>query len=811
MTMKTFLFTFQLVLLALSMHAQSSSIEGQVEDAGHLSLEFVNVVLCSAADSSIARVAVTDFDGHYEFIQIPAGTYFIRTSFIGYLEYAGSHFSLTDDEHKIHDKIALQSSSQVLDEMTIVYRKPPVKVEADKLTFNVEGTINSTGLSAIELLRKIPGVMLDNNDNISIKGRSGIIVYIDGKRTALEGDALKAYLRTMQSGNIESIEVITNPSAKYDAAGTAGIINIKLKKNKNFGTNGSLMVGYNVQIYSKYNTGFSINHRNDKWNLFANYGFNAGKSWGWMDLYRRQLNPYDSITYTYDQVTDMFNDNSTHNYKLGFDRNLGKKHSIGAMVSGNISDESSEGKSFTRISAFGENVLTTLEAYTLNTSDRNNINGNINYHFADSSGHEFNFDTDYGIFSIHSNTYQPNRYAFPGDQQAGYDVDYRFTTPVEISILSAKGDYEQNLAGGKLAAGFKSSLVKTENTLERFNIIQSRQYLDSLLSNRFSYREEIHAAYVNYKKQFRKFSFQSGIRAEQTRSKGELTSFTTLSNENSRNVSRSYLNFFPSGGLTFSPSDTNQFSLTFSRRIDRPSYQDLNPFEFKLDELSYQRGNPFLQPQYGNVFELTHTYKYSLNTSLTYSYTSDFFSPVTDTAAGNASYIMTKNLGYEEWIGLNISSPVPIGKRVNGFFNLNAGRKHIHADFNDINVIVWSYSAFGQVTLNLPSEYSLELSGWFSGPGVWGATFVTKPMGSMDAAMKKELVQGRLILRLALSDIFYTNKWRSTSRIPQLEVNAKGGWESRQFRVNLTWNFGNQQAQIKQRKSGADDLRNRIK
>jgi iron complex outermembrane receptor protein len=800
-----------LFIFAFDLTSTATNIKGFVFDQNKTPLEFINVIVYNATDSSLVKAGVTESNGSFVFENLKIESIYIRTNFIGFEDFTSEIIDASAKETIDLGTIELVPASQQTATVNVVYKKPLVEVQADKTVFNVEGTINSAGLDALELLRKAPGVMLDNDNNISIKGRSGIMVYIDGKRSPLDADGLKAMLKNMQSSNIESIEIITNPSSKYDAAGTAGIINIKLKKNKNFGTNGSVQAGYAVQVYSKYNTSLNINHRNAKWNLFGLYGANKSESWGWMDLKRTQLNPLDSLKYIYDQRTSDHGDDLGHQFKAGADYFLNDNNTIGVTVNGNVSENESRSFSYTDISSYGESVSSALLAENEANFKRTNLNGNINYHFTKENGRDLMVDADYGDYSIRSNTFQPNTYSYPGQDIGSNSINYRFILPVDITIASLKADYEQNLWNGKFGAGVKWSEVKTENTLNRFNVFESGEVLDSLLSNSFAYDESISAAYVNYKRQWKKFGFQAGVRAEQTTSEGHLESFTSLSEEQNRDVNRSYLNFFPSGGITYSPNDTNQFALTFSRRIDRPSYQDLNPFESKLDELSYQRGNPFLQPQYGHVAELSYTYMYSMTAAFTYSYTTDFIANITDTANGNANYIMNKNLGFEEWAGFSLSTPIPINEKFNLYFNINAGRKHIKADFNNIDLVVWSYGLFGQASYSFPRDFSMELSGWFGGPNVWGATFVTDPMGSIDIGAKKTFFDGRAALRVALGDVLYSNVWNSRSSIPQVQIDGRGGYESRQFRVSFTYNFGNQSMRNNQRKSGADDLKNRVK
>ncbi len=804
--MKTHL-TIWLISLCGLLTAQSS-ITGTITDAAQQPLEFVNVVLFRSSDSVMTKAAATNESGKYTFEGIATGKYYVLASFIGLVDTTSAHFQLQAGASLTLDPLILRSAANEMNAVEVVYKKPLVQVEADKTIFNVDGTINSAGLDALELLRKAPGVMVDNNNNISVKGRTGIQVYIDGKLTPLDEAGLAAMLKGMQSNNIESIEIITNPSAKYDAAGSAGIINIKLKKNKNHGTNGNVQLGYAIQKFGKYNGSFNINKRNEKFNFFGMYSNFQGKTWNWMDLDRLQVGN------RYDQRTNNYNTNNDHNFKAGVDHYINDKNTIGVMVSGNYGIGKSDNNSNTQITPIGSTIWDSeLIADNFNRSDRDNINANINYQFSDTTGHSFTMDLDYGVYAIGNHSDQYNTYRYNSDSSPS-QIDYINTTQVDIDIASIKGDYEQNLWKGKLGAGFKWSQVGTKNDYAFFNRNQNTQTLDSLRSNLFDYNEAIYAGYINYKKQFARIGMQTGLRAEQTTSEGNLISYVVLSDEDRRNVTRSYLNFFPSAAMTYNVNDTNQFTLTYSRRIDRPSYQDLNPFEYKLDELSYQAGNPFLQPQYGNVLELTYTYMYAMNASLTYSYTKDYMTNVLDTANTQASFITMRNMGHETWVGINLSSPIPLGKKLNLFVNLNAGYKNIEGTLDggrQVGVEIWSYSGFGQLTYNLPRSVTVEASGWYSGPSVWGATFVNRAMGSMDIAAKKEFWNGAANLRLALGDVFYTNRWSSRSNSNGIDMRARGGWESRQFRISFGYNFGNQFMKKTNRRTGADDLNSRVK
>jgi iron complex outermembrane receptor protein len=542
--------------------------------------------------------------------------------------------------------------------VTVTSQKPMVEVKADKTILNVEGTINATGSNALELLRKSPGVLVDKDENLSLSGKNGVQVYIDGRPSPLSGKDLAEYLKTVQSTMIESIELITNPSAKYDAAGNAGIINIKLKKNKAMGTNGSVSAGYNIATYAKYNAGLALNHRNKKVNLFSTYNFNKAIQENNISIFRTVL---DTL---FDQRTVFTSKPTSHNFKAGMDYFINKKSTIGILVNGNLASGEMISSSLTPITYNPTHTLVkNLVAGTESNFTRNNINSNINYKYSDTSGHDLNMDVDYGYYKIRTNQLQPNYYFDASGKNEMSRFIYQMITPNDIHIYSFKTDYEQNFAKGKLGIGGKLSFVKSDNDFQRYNVYSSSKILDTLKSNQFYYKENINAMYLNYNRQMKGWMFQVGLRVENTHSEGRSSGFRKPGGVYAAydsSFDRNYTDFFPSAAITFNKNPMNQWSISYSRRIDRPSYQSLNPFEFKLDEYTFMKGNTQLTPQYTNSFGITNTYKYKLTTTLNYSHVKDVFTQIIDTAERSKAFITQKNLATQDIVSLNISYPLQI-------------------------------------------------------------------------------------------------------------------------------------------------------
>lgn len=384
-----------------------------------------------------------------------------------------------------------------------------------------------------------------------------------------------------------------------------------------------------------------------------------------------------------------------------------------------------------------------------------------------------------------------------------------FNTPIDITIFTAKVDYEQDFLKGKLGLGIKYSNINTENEFDFFDRINGQDILNLDQSNDFAYDEQIHAGYFNYNRKFKKLNIQFGLRVEQTKSDGQL--FSSQNTIDDR-VKRDYIDFFPSGGITYQMNQKNSFALTYSRRIQRPNYQNLNPFEYKINELSFRKGNPFLQPQYTDNIKLSHTYNYRLTTALSYSIIGDYFAQVTESQSENQNFIITRNVADQKVINLSISYPTKINNWWSVYYSLNAYRTIFEANNQDfVSVSQNTLSLYGQNTFSLPRGYKMEISGWFNSPSIWGGTYQIKSLGSLNLAFQKRFFSNKLNARLAFNDILYTSPWKGDTRFGDLSIQGNGGWDSRQVSFNLTYTFGSKEVKkSRKRKTGIEDEKNRI-
>jgi len=807
MRKKLLLSLFISLITILRLTAQTNcKITGQVKDVNGKALASATIMLFHSPDSILIKTKMTDIKGGYEMEVSKSGKYYITVSSAGYEKKSSALFSVGNDKNDIAVPLILLSpANKYMDGVTVTgsYTKPVIEVSAGKTVFNVENSINATGSNAFELLQKSPGVVTDKDDNIIIKGKNGVRIYIDERPTEMSSDDLPNYLRSINSADIESIEIISSPSAQYDASGNAGIVNIKLKKNKRAGFNGSVSLGLNYGKSFKTPEALSLNYRNKKINLFSNYSVFWGNRQSNLFIYRQQS---DSV---YNQVNQLNIKGWVHNIKAGADFFLTSKSTIGFIFTGNFNNNSNITKGYTLIGPIGGNSIDSLYASNTIPGHVKNIDYNINYRFADSAGHTLGIDADYGIYTNDKTSSQPNYYYDIKADNFLYSNIYWDSTNTTINIYTAKLDYETPFEKGKLGFGGKISYVTTNNVYNFYNVIITPQ-LDSTQSNVFKYTENVNAAYVNYNTTLnKKWAVQGGLRVENTFSNGQLTRLDAVVTPDD-SVKRNYTDLFPSASITYTANNDNAFNLSFSRRIDRPNYKYLNPFEVKIDELTYEKGNAFLLPQYTNTIELTHTFKNKFNTTISYSHVKDFSAEIIDTTEITHDYITEANLASQDIFNINFALPFQVTKWWNIFANINAYHSSYKGNANtgtmNVSLSLTSYSLNAQQTFTFAHNYTGELTGYYDGPSVWEGTFKSSAIGGVDIGVRKKLLHNKADVKLSCTDLFNTMHWRGISNYNGAYLNASGNWESHQIKFNFTYHFGN--SQIKQsgeHQTGSED------
>ncbi len=797
------LITFFVLATIMGSAVSAQTITGIVKDDQGKAVDKTTVSLLRAKDSSVVKLSVTDNEGKYKF-ETEAGQYLISASHVAYNTVYSSTVEVSGAGEVKAAELSLVKKEGSLQGVTVTTLKPMIEVKADKMIVNVEGTMNAVGNDALELLRKSPGVTVDKDDNISLAGKNGVQVYIDGKPSPLSGADLANYLKSMQSAQIENIEIISNPSAKYEAAGNAGIINIRLKKNKAFGTNGSANLGYVQGHYPKFNGGVNLNHRNGKINVFGNYNYNNGKYLMRMNMRKEQ---FDTL---FTQNNRMVFKNNTHGFKAGLDYFMDKKNIIGVVVSGNIADNdfNTSGPMYFDYQPTNE-LVRILKATNANDMKRDNVNTNINYKHTQGNGKDLNIDADYGFFKIRSVQHQPNRYfQEDGTTEISYTIS-DIIAPTNIDLYSVKADYEQNFKGGKLGIGGKIGIVNTDNNFMR---IDESNVNNTEINNLFEYKENINALYLNYNKQFKGLMVQVGVRAENTHAKGISNGFEKSNGHTSTldsTFKRDYTDFFPSASVSFNKNPMNQWTVSYSRRIDRPAYQDLNPFEFKLNEYTYMKGNTELRPQYTNSIGLTNIFKYKLTTVLNYSHVQDVFAQLPDTIDKTKGFLMKKNLATQDVVSINISYPFQY-KKYSFFATTNGAYSHYKANFGEgdrkVDQEVFSMTLFMQNSYDFGKGWKGELSGLYISPSVWQGVVKSKAMGYVDIGFVKSVLKGKGTFRAVWSDIFKTMKWGGSTNFAGTNSVFSGNGEMQQVKLNFSYRFGSNTVKAaRQRNTGIEE------
>ncbi len=796
-------------LLFFQLHAQTASIKGQLQDNGGEAVVFANVALYSTADSNLVKVESSDETGVFQIQRINAGDYYLVASYVGMPDLIKSPLEITNDQKLDLGVIQFEPAATELQEVTVKASRAMVEVKPDRTVFNVQGTINSVGDDAISLLRKAPGVTVDNNDNISVLGRTGVLLYVDGKRLPLTGQDLSSFLQNLTADQIDRIDIISNPGARYEAEGNAGIIDIILKRDKNLGANGSLNGTFSQGQLSRYQLSGSGNYRNKKFNLFGMAGLGDGAQFNDMSFNSTQ-NGLRLVETNY-----MENNWQGVNLRAGLDYFINEKNTIGVLVSGRNGQSNHDALNRIEISPNSTTVIDSILRAD-NTSDhqRNQRTANVNYRFDNRKGRTVNVDLDYGNYQNENRRFQPNRY-FDATEQILFSSNINsFDTPTDINIYTFKLDYEEELWGGKLGIGTKLSRVESDNIFQVFNENSGEAIIDNSLSNEFYYDENVYAGYFSFARPLSKqWNLSLGLRAEQTDAVGDLIAYDPSKEEDPVNLN--YLSWFPNAGLTWNWAPQHSLLLSYGRRINRPDYNVLNPFENRLSEISFEKGNPRLNPEIVNNVELGYTLNYRYNFKLGYSLTEDQITRLIgpDDRDERANFISWANLATQTVVSFNVSAPVQINKIWNAYFNFSSSYIDNQADYGDgavVDVQAFTYSIYQQHTFTLPKGFKGEISGYYSGPGVWGGVFEYESSWSLNLGLQRKFLQDRLNVRLSVNDIFYETGWDGISEFNGLVSTGRGRNDTRRATISLSYNFGNENVKSRRRKTGIEEEAGRV-
>ncbi|MGN6212376.1 TonB-dependent receptor domain-containing protein [Parafilimonas sp.] len=806
--MKTF-FTLTIILNCCFsiVNAQDFSINGKVAIA-EKPLEAATIMLLKP-DSSMLKQQFSDKNGHFLIDKISKGNYLVSVQFVGNETWYSPLITL-DKEHPTVDlkTISLQSTAKLSD-VVVTSQRQFIEQKIDKTVVNIDASPTNAGLSAYEILEKTPGVVVDKDGNISLKGKGGVVVMIDGKPTYLSAQDLANYLKNLPSTSLDQIELMTNPSAKYDAAGNSGIINFKTKKTKVKGFSAGITAGYGIGKFPKTNESINFNYRSGKVNVFGNYSYNYSKRYHTLDLERNFRNADGEIDSKFLQTSDMQSEYQSHYFKTGLDFYATKKTTLGFSLNGNFNPGTNTNNNVTDI----YNAANALqnETYTNSISKNNwkNYGANLNMETKfDSAGRELSANIDYLQYQSSSDQLFVNSFYDEKSNKISADELLRGELPGKINIYSGKIDYVHPLKHNmKIEAGLKSSYVKTDNNALYTNFINDEWITDSGRSNHFVYEENINAAYVNASKQLnKKWSAQLGLRLENTNAKGrQLTTGETFK--------RNYTQLFPTAYINYALNDKNQLNLNYGRRIQRPDYGDMNPFYYFLDKYTYEVGNPYLKPQFSHNIELTHVYKNMITSTLSYALVNDIINEqLMQIDSTHTTFVTKTNLARQNSFTLSVNAAVPVTKwwranlYVQGAYNKYKG----FVNTGIINVEGPAFNANMQNQFTLPKGWSTELSGYFNSKAIYG-TVVGLPQGAVNFAVAKKVLKDKGSVKLNVRDILGIQQWRGYSRYQNVDVKIHNTWESRVVNLTFTYRFSKGQKAEQRNNSSSDEEQSRVK
>ncbi|MDF2380198.1 TonB-dependent receptor family protein [Nostoc ellipsosporum NOK] len=781
--MKVFYFLF-FFFYSTTAIAQTINLRGTVNDS------VATLAGATVSLSEIQPATLTDSTGRFSLVVKEKKSYRLIITHAGYHPHE-QLISLHSDTDL--GTITLRQAGTTMQGVVVTAQHPVIGIGSDPNTivYNVSASADAAGQTALETLKKAPGVSIANNTTISLNGRSGVAIMLDGKLSYLSGKELIDLLQAMPSSSIKSIEIINSPGAKYDAAGTAGIINIRTNKIQNSGLNGSIGSGFSYGITVRQNTDVNLNYRKNKFNFFFNYSHFVGRYTYDYGTDRLQNNRhYSSATYDVDK-------RQRFNSRLGMDYSINQKHTVGWMASANFITGGGVTDTRTAISLPGtatiDQLLDAINDYYFQHTQR--YNANVNYQYEDKAGRRLNVDADMGYFNKANKNLQSNRY-LDASEALQNETLYRTLNGIDIRLKAAKIDYTSNLWKGKIETGMKIAGVRSVND-GKFYHVKNTDSLDDRRSDYFSFAETVTSAYVNYKTNWKKWSWQAGLRMEHTDNKSDT-------------LTRNYTNFFPAASVGYKPREAHHFSLAYSRRIDRPAYPDLNPFVYLLDELSYWQGNPYLQPQLTDRWSLQYVYRSSTVLGITYANTADYFARITDSINGNQLVMIPRNVGSQRNLGFTLTQVIKVR---NGWdATLNGSLLLIRNDVAYTKVVNFAVQQWaGRANLvqrfKISSTFGAEVTAIYNSRRLSAANEIQKHTSQVDIALQKTFGE-HAVVRLAFNDIYKGTRSRSVQDMDQFYIRSYGYYETRQVRLNFTWKLIDKNSKAPRTRSSALEAEN---
>jgi Outer membrane receptor proteins, mostly Fe transport len=799
-------FLFYLMGLSTLAAKDISKLSGKIVDRNGEAVPFANVALIESNNGGLVDGAVSDEEGIFFIESVKSATVKLVISSIGYTTYSSETFELVPGMTKDFGVVKLEDEMTGLDEVTVQSSRPEIIIEPDKTIVNVEGTVMAEGSNTLDVIGRSPGVYVDQDGNINLNGRTGVTVMINDRPTYMSSTDLANYLRSMPAENIKSIEVINNPSARFDAEGAAGVINIVLKKSTVDGVFGNIQLGTQYNGLNAPLAGATINVKKGKWSTNANLNYNEIANYNDLDIIRNFELEEGTSKFTQDsRIKTRFR---TPNFTGSANYEINPNHNLGINLQASRSTGGSNNNSFTEISIPGESEFNYLNSRNDDNGTRDRIFGNLHYDGKlDTIGTKIAADLDYTIMKSNSESLLSNEY-WTGLDQSNFTTDQILTlNDMYYTILTAKVDFTKPLKNGKiLETGLKGSWVESDNNLDLSRAIEEGPFEPDPNSNQFIYSENVLAAYASLKGAFSpKVNYQFGLRGEYS---DILGNSVTLEQQNKQQ----YFNLFPSFFVQHQVSEKYQIIYNLNRRITRPNYRLLNPFIYYIDPLTSETGNPNLRPQYSNNFEMNHVINGAYQFTLGYSETEDAFMQVfiqdqeaRTTTTFTDNFDKTRNVNFRGIVPVEITKWWNASNMVQVTYN--RFKSQIGDDFLDTDQV--SFMARTQHNLTLPKGFKFELVGMYVGPQIWGQGTI-KGFAWVDAGVTKTLMKDKLTLSVNGTDLFRSQIIRANVDFADINTGFRQYRSNQGVRFTLRWRFAQGESFRVRSSTGSSEERNRL-
>ena len=803
----TLLLCFIIPLFSFSAKPFSGgTIKGVLLDDKKSPQPFSTVVLNNANDSSLYKGEITNDKGEFVFENVKEGDFYVQIKVIGYKKINSKKFTVSSESSTIDlGTFISEPASTELGAVTVKGDRPFIERQADKLVVNIENSIVQTGSSIMEVMEKLPGVLVNQDDQISLKGKQGVIILIDGKQTGLSGSDLANMLKGLPSNSIQKIEIITNPSSKYDAAGNAGIINIIMKKNRQEGFNGNITAGYGQGRYHKFNSSLSLNYKNKWYNLFLNYSYSNRQGFNNLILDRVFPNGPDKsiIIQTNNYIVFPF---QTHNPRLGADFYLSKKTTLSVLGTSVVNRFNPTGASRTSTVDQDYNPIN-HSVFTNNSRDRwynYALNAELRTQF-DTTGRELVVTADYAKYwNITKQAFSTTKY-----NNENLITDQTFLTGDQggvLNLFAGKADYTHPLKrDAKLEMGWKSSYVTSDNNVKFYNNLNDQLFFDTARSSHFLYSEIINAAYINFNKTIKKVTMQFGLRGEQTIADGKQML-------NGQTFHRNYPLIFPTAFIDYKINEKHALNINMGTRIGRPGYNQMNPFKRLIDATTYAEGNPYLLPEYTYNFEFTYSYKNMFFVNPSYSISHhNITDALLQDAATQKTVQTTVNIDHYNYYSLNLI----FTKKLTPWWTTNTSFLSFYNVYSGVinnNVINNSSPSFSGTTNNsfsIREGFSMECGFQYNHKAIYGITEI-RTLYNLTLGLQKSFLKKQLSLTVNVTDLLWKNYPSGVTRFNSVNEKWTSRRDTRVINVSLSYKFGKGKMSRMRKNTGADEEKQRI-